>query len=71
MVSAADPGASRLASSIHESGDAPDAAGALTAPAVGAGSEPLLGGLVFLSLFLPGALPLFLAPPRARRRQAP
>jgi hypothetical protein len=58
-VSSADPGSSSVASSTHESGDAPVAVDSGDAPtaAVVPGSELLLGGVLFL--FFPGALALF------------
>jgi hypothetical protein len=58
----ADPGSRRLASSTHESGDAPVAVDSGDDPVTvlaGVGSDVLLGAVPFLSLFLPGAFPLF------------
>jgi hypothetical protein len=57
-VRRADPGSSKVASSTHESGEAPVAVESGDAPveAVVPGSELLLGGVLFL--FFPGALAL-------------
>jgi hypothetical protein len=59
-VSNTDPGGSSVASSTHDSGDAPVAIEMGDEPVVGAGAgvELLLLGGVLFGLFLPGALPL-------------